>query len=148
MAFWYCILVILDIVQDFIIVKDIIGVKWVHYKSYKSIRISVWFFKFAESLYHNVISDGMAYRFCWLKSRRSLRTWFVPCEVVIVISQLQFAPSNLQDSFNLVLFCVIHDKYTMWKFTVKVVPDFGSSLRPDVDHEAMVSTRERNVDTH
>ena len=38
----------------------------------------------------------------------------------------------LQDSFNLALFCGIHEKYAMWKFIVDVVHDFVSSLQPDV----------------
>ena len=39
---------------------------------------------------------------------------------------------NLQDSFNLALFCGINEKYAMWKFIVDVVHDFVSSLQPDV----------------
>ena len=38
----------------------------------------------------------------------------------------------LQDSFNLALFCGIHEKFAMWKFIVDVVHDFVSSLQPDV----------------
>ena len=33
------------------------------------------------------------------------------------------------------LFCGLHEKYTMWKFIVDVVHDFGSSPRPDVGRE-------------
>ena len=29
-------------------------------------------------------------------------------------------------------FCGIHEKYTMWKFIVDVVHNFGSSLQPDI----------------
>ena len=43
-----------------------------------------------------------------------------------------FDSPNLQDSFNLALFCGIHEKYAMWKFIVDVVHDFVSSLQPDV----------------
>ena len=39
---------------------------------------------------------------------------------------------DLQDSFNLALFCGIREKSTMWKFIVDVVHDFGSSLQLDV----------------
>ena len=58
----------------------------------------------------------------------------MPCEVINVISQwrLHFDSPDLQDSFNLALFCGFHEKYTMWKFIVDVVHDLRSSLRPDV----------------
>ena len=58
----------------------------------------------------------------------------MPCEVVNVICYqgLHFDSPNLQDSFNLALFCGIHEKYAMWKFIVDVVHDFVSSLQPDV----------------
>ena len=57
----------------------------------------------------------------------------MPHDAVNMISQhrLHFDSPNLQDSFNVALFCGIHEKYTMWKFIVDVVHDFGSSLRPD-----------------
>ena len=38
----------------------------------------------------------------------------------------------MQDSFNLALFCGIHEKYAMWKFMIYVAHDFVSSLQPDV----------------
>ena len=53
----------------------------------------------------------------------------MPCEVVSVI---HFDSPNLQDSFNLALFCGIHEKFAMGKFIVDVVHDFVSSLQPDV----------------
>ena len=58
----------------------------------------------------------------------------MPCEVVnmICLHGLHFDSPNLQDSFNLALFCGIHEKYAMWKFIVDVVNDFVSSLQPDV----------------
>ena len=57
----------------------------------------------------------------------------MPCEVVnICLQGLHFDSPNLQDSFNLALFCGIHEKYAMWKFIVDVVNDFVSSLQPDV----------------
>ena len=60
----------------------------------------------------------------------------MPCEfeVVNVISQwgLHFDSPNLQDSLNLALFCGIDEKYSMWKFIVDGVHDFGSSLWLDV----------------
>ena len=61
----------------------------------------------------------------------------MPREVINVVSQygLHFDSPNLQDSFNLELLCGIHEKYTMWKFIVDVVHDFGSSLWPDVGRE-------------
>ena len=65
----------------------------------------------------------------------------MPCEVVYVLSQkrLHFDSPNLQDSFNLASFCGIHEKYTMWKFIVDVVHDFGSSLRTDVGRGFLMS---------
>ena len=39
---------------------------------------------------------------------------------------------KLPDSFNLALFCGIHEKYPMWKFIVDDVHDFERSPRPDV----------------
>ena len=46
--------------------------------------------------------------------------------------ELHFDSPNLQDDFGLVTFCGIYEKYTMWKFMVDVVHDFGSSLQPDI----------------
>ena len=51
---------------------------------------------------------------------------------MICLQGLHFDSPNLQDSFNLALFCGIHEKYAMWKFIVDVVNDFVSSLQPDV----------------
>ena len=58
----------------------------------------------------------------------------MPDELINMISQqgFHFDSTNLQDSFNLALFCGLHEKYAMWKFIVDVGHDFGSSLRPDV----------------
>ena len=56
--------------------------------------------------------------------------WYV--NNVICSQGLHFDSPNLRDSFNLALFCEIHEKYAMWKFIVDVVHDFVSSLQPDV----------------
>ena len=57
----------------------------------------------------------------------------MPGEFVNTKSQqgFHFGSPIFQDSFNLALFCGIHEKYAMVKFRVDVVDDFGSSLQPD-----------------
>ena len=49
-----------------------------------------------------------------------------------MFTRITFDSPNLQDSFNLALFCGIHEKYAMWKFIIDVVNDFVSSLQPDL----------------
>ena len=55
----------------------------------------------------------------------------MPDEFVNMKSQrgFNFGSPIFQDSFNLALFCGIHEKYATWKFIVDVVDDFGSSIQ-------------------